>query len=95
MNSSFSSIDRCNDGCNLYYGVSTSQYLNLAVAISDVVMIRDRTEPKIKQIRVSNATYEQLVRLGTLEDTFDSVIKKLLVGADNGLVASLSSKSRC
>jgi hypothetical protein len=57
-------------------------------------MIRDRTDPKIRQIRVSNATYEELVRLGTLEDTFDSVIKKLLIGARNGLVTSLSTKSK-
>jgi hypothetical protein len=57
-------------------------------------MIRDRTDPKIRQIRVSNGTYEELVRRGTLEDTFDSVIKKLLVGAGNGLVTTLSTKSR-
>jgi predicted CopG family antitoxin len=57
-------------------------------------MIRDRLDPKTRQIRISQRTYEELVRLGTLEDSFDSVIKKLLIGAGNGLVTSLSTKSR-
>ena len=47
-----------------------------------------------KVIRVSTETYTDLAKRGTLEDTFDSVIKKLLVGAGNGLVTTPSTKSR-
>ena len=34
-------------------------------------------------IAVKNETYQRLVRLGTLEDSFDSVISKLLEGKEN------------
>lgn len=32
----------------------------------------------VKSIKVSEETYRKLARLGTLEDSFDSVISKLL-----------------
>jgi predicted CopG family antitoxin len=34
-------------------------------------------------IAVKNETYQRLVRLGTLDDSFDSVISKLLEGKEN------------
>lgn len=40
--------------------------------------MKDPLDLKKYQIRVSQRTYQQLVRMGTLQDTFDSVIQKLL-----------------
>lgn len=34
-----------------------------------------------KSIKVSEETYRKLARLGTLEDSFDSVISKLLMAS--------------
>ncbi len=35
----------------------------------------------IKSIKVSEETYRKLARLGTLEDSFDSVISRLIANA--------------
>ncbi|WP_187147525.1 hypothetical protein [Candidatus Nitrososphaera gargensis] len=36
----------------------------------------------VKSIKVTEETYRKLVRLGTLEDSFDSVISKLISNAE-------------
>jgi predicted CopG family antitoxin len=40
--------------------------------------MRDPKDLKIKHIRVSQGTYQTLIKLGDLDDTFDSVIKRLI-----------------
>jgi hypothetical protein len=47
--------------------------------------MKDRLDPKKYQIRVSEQTYEELIKRGNLLDTFDSVIQKLLTTAEDGL----------
>jgi predicted CopG family antitoxin len=36
----------------------------------------------VKSIKVSEETYRKLARLGTLEDSFDSVISKLIANSE-------------
>jgi predicted CopG family antitoxin len=38
----------------------------------------DPKDLKIKHIRISQGTYQTLVKLGDLDDTFDSVIRRLI-----------------
>lgn len=45
---------------------------------SDKMSPNQITTTSTKQIRISNETYEYLANQGTLHDSFDSVIRKLI-----------------
>lgn len=49
-------------------------------------MAHDLKSLKSMQVRVSRETYQELVDQGNLQDTFDSVIKRLLRQQKEGVV---------